>query len=128
MKTRQGIAASQGIAIGPAFHFRRVDLRFDRCTVEDPSVEWRRCQGALETASEQLAQVFAITQAGCRAEDAAIFQAHALMLEDPELLDAVRTKIEMECINAESAFSDAAEVYVQLLESLDNEYLSARVG
>ena len=47
MKTLQGIAASRGIGIGPAFHFRRADLRFDRCTVEDPAAEWTRCQGAL---------------------------------------------------------------------------------
>ena len=126
MKTLHGIAASRGITIGPAFHFRQADLRFERHTPEDPAAEWARFQIALETAREQLADVYAKAEAESGAEQAAIFQAHALMLEDPELLDAVRTAIEEQCINAESALSDAAEMYAQMLEALDDEYLSAR--
>ncbi len=128
MKTLQGIAASRGIAIGPAFHFQRADLSFERCTVEDPAAEWARCQAALETACEQLADVYAKAEAESGEEQAVIFQAHALMLEDPELLEAVQTAIEEQCTNAESALSDAAEMYAQMLEALDNEYLSARAA
>lgn len=128
MKTLRGIAASRGIAIGPAFHFRRADLRFERYTVEDPAAEWARCQAALETAREQLADVYAKAEAESGAEQAAIFQAHALMLEDPELLDAVRTAIEEQHINAEAALSDATDMYAQILESLSDEYLSARAA
>jgi len=128
METLHGIAASRGIAIGPGFRFQRADLCFERCTVQDPSAEWARFQAALETAGEQLARVCAIAEVECGAEEAAIFQAHVLMLEDPELLEAVRTKIEEKCLNAESALSDAVEMYVQLLESLDDEYLRARAA
>jgi len=35
MKTLRGIAASRGIAIGPAFHFRQADLRFERYAVAE---------------------------------------------------------------------------------------------
>ncbi|MFB0537855.1 MAG: phosphoenolpyruvate--protein phosphotransferase [Anaerolineae bacterium] len=128
MRTLRGIAASRGIAIGPAFHFRRAGLHFERCTVEDPAAEWARFQAALETAREQLADVYAKAEAESGAEQAAIFQAHALMLDDPELLDTVRTAIEKQCVNAESALSDAAEMYAQMLVSLDDEYLSARAA
>jgi phosphotransferase system enzyme I (PtsI) len=128
VKTLQGIAASRGIGIGPAFHFRRADLCFDRCTVEDPSVEWTRCQAALGTACEQLADVCAKAEIESGVEQAAIFQAHVMMLEDPELLDTVQAAIEEQCVNAEAALSDAAEMYAQMLESLDDEYLSARAA
>jgi phosphoenolpyruvate-protein kinase (PTS system EI component) len=128
VKTLQGIAASRGIAIGPVFHFRRVDLCFDRCTVEDSAAEWARFQAALETAGEQLADVYAKAEAESGAEEASIFQAHAMMLDDPELLEVVQTAIEEQHINAESALSDAAEMYAQMLESLDDEYLSARAA
>ncbi|RLC78706.1 MAG: phosphoenolpyruvate--protein phosphotransferase [Chloroflexi bacterium] len=128
MKTLQGIAASRGIAIGSAFRFQKADLCFERSTIRDPAVEWARFQAALDTASKQLAAVCARAEAVSGAENAAIFHAHALMLDDPELLDAVRTAIEEQCINAESALSDASEMYIQLLESLDNEYLSTRAA
>ena len=59
----RGIAASRGIGIGPAFHFRRADLCFERCTLEDPAAEWTRFQAALETACEQLADVYAKAEA-----------------------------------------------------------------
>lgn len=126
MKTLRGIAASRGVAIGPAFRFRRADLRFERHTVEDPAAEWARFQAALETAREQLADVYVKAEAESGAEQAAIFQAHALMLEDPELLETVRTTIGEQSVNAEAALSDAAEMYAQMLESLDDEYLRAR--
>jgi len=128
MKTLRGIAASRGIAIGPAFHFRRADLRFERHTVHDPVAEWTRLQAALETAREQLADVYAKAEAESGAEQAAIFQAHAMMLDDPELLDTVRTAIEEQCLNAEAALSDAAEMYAQMLEALGDEYFSARAA
>lgn len=126
MKTIRGIAASRGIAVGPSFHFRPADLTFGRRTVEDTDAEWARFQDAIETASEQMAQVCSIAEVECGPEDAAIFQAQAMMLEDPELLHAVRASIEGQCVNAEAALSDAVEAYAETLESLDDVYLSAR--
>jgi phosphoenolpyruvate-protein phosphotransferase len=128
VRTLQGIAASRGIGIGPAFHFRRADLRFERCTVEDPAVEWTRCQTALGVACDQLAGVCAKAEIESGAEQAAIFQAQVMMLEDPDLLDTVQTAIQEQWVNAEAALSDAAEMYAQMLESLDDAYLSARAA
>lgn len=128
MKRIHGIAASRGIGIGPAFQFRQTELSFKRSTVESTAAEWSRCQYALETAQGQLEDVLAKAEAESGPEQAAIFQAQMLMLEDPELLEAVRTAIEDRCINAESALSDAAEMYAQMLEALADEYLSARAA
>jgi phosphoenolpyruvate-protein phosphotransferase len=128
VKAYRGIAASRGIAVGPSFHFRRADLAFNRCMVEDPDAEWARFWDAIETASEQMAQVCTIAEVECGPEDAAIFQAQAMMLEDPELLETVRASIKGRCINAEAALSDAIEGYVELLESLEDAYLSARAA
>ena len=77
MRKVHGIAASRGIAIGPAFRFRKIDLAFERCTIEDPTAEWARLEAALETAREQLDEVYAKAEAESGAEQAAIFQAHA---------------------------------------------------
>ena len=100
MKTLRGIATSRGIAIGPAFHFQRADLSFERRTVEERVAEWTRFQAAIETACEQLADVYAKAEAESGAEQAAIFQGQAMMLEDPELLEAVRATIEQGYVNA----------------------------
>ncbi len=126
MKTLHGIAASRGIAIGTVFHYRRAEIRIERHTVKDAAAEWARFQEALGTARQQLDQIYAKAEAESGAEEAAIFEAHAMMLNDPELMNTVKTAIEQQELNAEAALNDATETYAQALEALDDEYLSAR--
>jgi phosphoenolpyruvate-protein phosphotransferase len=128
MRRLHGLAASRGIVNGPAFQFRRATLEIDYATVGDPAVEWELFQTALETARGQLDEVYAQAEAEIGPEQAAIFEAQKLMLDDPELLDAVRTSVEGEQLNAVAALRNAAETYAQMLEALDNEYLSARAA
>jgi len=128
LKTLEGIAASPGIAIGDAFQFQAADLRFERRRVDDPAAEWRRFEAAAATAAEQLAEVCDRATAELGPEQAAIFQAHLMMLEDPELRVAVQTAIEEQGLNAEAALSDAAAFYAEALEALDDEYLRARAA
>lgn len=127
-QTLRGIAASGGIAIGPAFPFHRADLRFDRHPAEDPGAEWRRFQNAVETARAQLAEMALQVERDLGQDAAAIFQAQMLMLEDPELLTRVRAALEEEGVNAEAALSDAAGLYVHMLEAVSGEYLRARAA
>jgi phosphotransferase system enzyme I (PtsI) len=128
MREVEGIGTSPGIAIGPAFQFRRIDLSFERTTIEEPITEWRRFQDALTVAQAQLEEVYTKSEAESGEEHAAIFEAQAMMLEDPELLGFIRRAIEEQSLNAEAALSDAAEQYAQMLEALDDEYLSARAA
>mgnify|MGYP000210642983 CR=1 FL=1 len=128
MKTLRGIAASGGLAVGPAFHFRKASLCCERTTVQDPAAEWVRFQAALATAGEELARVCALAEAQCQPEEAVIFQAHLLILDDPDLLDQVRLRIAEQHLNAAAALNEAAGVYIQTLEALDNEYLRARAA
>ncbi|MGC9398910.1 MAG: phosphoenolpyruvate--protein phosphotransferase [Anaerolineae bacterium] len=126
MGTLRGIAASQGVAIGPVFCYREVELEVVCAPIADPAGEWARLEEALSAAREELALLRAKTIEEVGEEEAAIFEAHAMMLEDPELLKAVRTTIETEQVNAECALERAAEQYAQALEALDDEYLRAR--
>ncbi len=128
MKSFQGITASSGIAIGPAFHFHRGDLHFERHTVTDPAAEWTRLKVALATARQQLTAVAARAKAESGKEEADIFEAHILMLEDPDLLETMQQAIKGQSLNAEAALQDATENYAQLLETLDDEYFGARAA
>lgn len=124
----QGIGASPGIAIGPAFRFEKGELDVERRRVEDPAAEWERFEDALVVARDQLEEVFRRAEAESGAEKAAIFEAHAMMLEDPELLEEIRTAIQNEGVNAEAAMQEAAESYAEILEAMEDEYLSARAA
>jgi len=128
MNTLSGIAASRGIAIGPAFLFRRSQIKFDRYTVDDPQAEWARFTAALATAKQQLTAIHAKALQEFGPEEAAIFEAHAMILDDPELLSAVQSAVTGQGLNAEAALYDTAEMYAQMLEQIEDEYLRARAA
>ena len=128
MRKLLGIAASRGIAVGPAAQLRRTELVCQRTTVDDPAAEKARFANARAVAREELEAVYAKAAAETGAGQADIFLAHAMMLEDPEFLEAVETAIETEAMNAESACLEAAERYSLMLEALDDEYFRARAA
>ncbi len=128
MRTVRGTPASRGIAIGPAFRFEKAGLTVERRRVDDPYAEWARLEAALRAAREQLEALRASAHEEVGADQAAIFEAQAMMLADPELLNTVRTAIEQEGLNAEAALADAIEASAQALETLDDPYFRARAA
>ena len=123
-----GIPASRGIAFGPAFQYLHADLTVSCYNVKDTMAEWARFESALYVAREQLAAVQAQAEASHGGEEAAIFEAQAMMLDDPDLMETVRVAVRQDGINAEAALRDAAESYAEALASLDDEYLRARAA
>lgn len=128
MKTIRGIGASPGIALGPAHVFVPEDLTVPTYDVSDRSAEWERMQIALQTAKEQIEAIRAEATAALKHEEAAIFDAHIQMLEDPELQAAIRADILEQGKNAERALMENAERYAAQLEALDDAYFRARAA
>lgn len=128
MITLRGNPASPGLAIGPAFHFWIPELRIERHTCLDPENEWARFEQALTTARGDLEILVERTTVECGCEQAAIFDAQIMMLDDPELLDAVRDAVLGGHASAEAALHEAADVFAAALASLDDPYLAARAA
>lgn len=125
----RGQGASGGIAIGPAYVFRRTVQALRRVVgPEGVAAEIDRLRRAVEVARAQLAALRekALREAGT--DQAAIFEAHDLMLQDPELVGRAELVIlEGEC-NAEWALQQAGEKVASSLESVPDEYLRARAA
>ncbi|MGB2955304.1 MAG: phosphoenolpyruvate--protein phosphotransferase [Anaerolineales bacterium] len=126
MKSLSGIPASYGIAIGPAFVFDRVEIVTETYSIKDPAAEWKRFEEAREKTHQQLDEAYQKTKDDCGEEAAEIFNAQKLMLDDPELIKSVKTRVEKDLTNIESALFETAESYAQQLEAINDEYLSAR--
>jgi phosphoenolpyruvate-protein phosphotransferase/dihydroxyacetone kinase phosphotransfer subunit len=124
----QGIGASEGYAIAPAFVYRRPDLRVERRTVGDPQAEIDRFRQALDTARHQLDQVQQQVSIAADEQTGRIFEFHRMMLEDDELIGVVERKITTERCNAEVAVSDAIGQWVSHFESLEDGLMSARAA
>ena len=126
MKSITGIPASYGIAIGSAFIFNRTEIVIPTCSIDDPEAEWDRFEDACDKTRQQLDQAYLKAKEDLGEEAAEIFTAQKLMLEDPELINTVKTRVENELINIETALFETAESYAQQLEAINDEYLSAR--
>jgi len=128
MKTLQGVGASPGLALGPGFLFQQEDLSFQSSLVVDPQAEWVRMETALQTAAVQLKTIYEKALQETGEAQAAIFEAHQQMLDDPELIEGIRQSILKEKNNAEKALMDTTEQYARTLEALEDEYFRARAA
>jgi phosphotransferase system enzyme I (PtsI) len=128
MKQVQGIAAARGFAIGPVFQFHQVDLHVERRTVTKPEQEITRLEQALAVATNQVQAVYEKAKVELAADQALIFEAHLMMLQDPELLDTIRKTVSEQKVNVEFAVKEATEHYAQTLEGMESDYFKARAA
>src|SRR5439155_26158083 len=84
-------------------------------------------QAIIET-RRQILEVQRQVSQGLGAQDAAIFDAHLLVLEDPTLIEEVSRIILQDKVSAEYAFQQVAEKYAKTLSAIDDEYLRERAA
>jgi phosphoenolpyruvate-protein phosphotransferase (PTS system enzyme I) len=124
----QGIAASNGIAIAKAYRLVEPDLSFEQKTIDDAAAEVNRFREAMEKSKSELEAIRDRAKVDLGADKAAIFEAHLLVLSDPELNAPIEDKIQSEKVNAESALKETADMFVMMFEQMDNEYMKERAA
>lgn len=128
MKIYTGKPASPGIAIGPVFLFKHQAAALKTYQIEDPAAEYARLECAIEAVKVELNKLAEKLEADGLAEEAEIFHAHIAIAEDPELLEATKALIEEKKVNAEAALAEASTTFIDMLKSLEDEYLAARAA
>src|SRR5699024_7555105 len=123
-----GMAVSGGIAFGKAYVIQEHELTFDTYSSRDAAEELKKLQHALHRAEDDLQRIRKKVLKEQGADNAAIFDAQILSLHDPELLQAIKKKINTEKRTAESALSVAASYYIKLFEEMDDEYMRERAA
>ena len=128
MSFLQGIAASSGIAIAKAYRLVEPDLSFEKTSVENAENEISRFQDALTKAKSELEAIREKANKELGADKAAIFEAHLLVLSDPELIAPIEDKIKTDLVNAEYALKETTDMFITMFESMDNEYMQERAA
>lgn len=123
-----GIAASDGIAFGKAYTLVEPDLSFEKATIEDVDAEITRFHDALKTSEAELGKIRAKVAEEQGEENAAIFDAHMLVLQDPELISAIEDKTKTDKVNIENALKETTDMFVTMFEQMDNEYMRERAA
>ena len=124
----QGKSVFGGVAIGKIQFFKRDEIQIKRCHVDDPEAEIRHFRTAKEKALSELQQLYdkALTDVG--EANAMIFEAHQLMLEDPDYNDSVENIINTQKVNAEYAIGVTSDNYAAIFEAMDDAYMQGRAA
>lgn len=127
MKQLQGIAVSEGLAIAKAYRLEEPDLTIVEKTTIDLTEEKMRFTEAISSAKKQLEKIrqYAIETIG--EEEAEIFSAHLLVLQDPDLHAAIEAEID-QAVQAEQAVRNSANNFIEMFMQLDNEYMRQRAA
>ncbi len=98
-KLIKGIAASDGVAIAKAYLLVEPDLTFDKNEkVTDLEGEVAKFNSAIEASKVELTKIRNNAEVQLGADKAAIFDAHLLVLDDPELIQPIQDKIKMKTL------------------------------
>jgi phosphoenolpyruvate-protein phosphotransferase len=128
MQQLKGIPASPGLVAGPVFIPAEGAAPAERGRVGSVQEEWQRLEEARGKVIARLSELQTRAAGRVGAADAEIFEAQALMLEDPELLAQAHRRLEAASISAESAWQAAVDEFARQVEDLPDEYLRARAA
>lgn len=122
-----GISVSSGISIGKVLliHYNEIQIR--KRTVEDIEAEMQRFSISVEASRRELSRVYDKVLKDMGEDKAKIFSTYLLILDDPAFINAVFNKIKDEKVNAEYAVSEVRDMFIELLETMD-DYMKERAA
>ena len=126
MEVYQGQSILKGIAIGKLFFYQKGEQSVKREKIQDTAAELRRYEAAREEAIAQLNVLYekAVKEVG--EVNAAVFEVHAMMLEDDDYVDSIVNIIETQQVNAEFAVATTGDNFAAMFAEMDDDYFKAR--
>jgi phosphotransferase system enzyme I (PtsI) len=126
----QGISASQGIAYGQIFVYLQSDVAIPSYQVDpDKRIdEISRFDKALLVTRQQISKIQSEVEKNLGKDEAEIFDAHLLVLEDQALIAETIREFETTGANVETCFSAVSKRYIQAFSEIDDEYLRERAA
>jgi phosphocarrier protein FPr len=120
-----GVPTVTGVAFGPVVWLSDADLPAVEAVAPDPEKEWMRLLHAVQTVKADLRHL-RVEAAQTASDAAAIFDAQAAMLTDPDLLHSARVLLDERRISAEAAWRQTVDTLAENFRQLENTYLAQR--
>lgn len=128
MEKITGKSISGMVTIGPLRVFRHKEFSVEESKVDRPETEVARFDSARNTASAKMNQFYQEAVSHVGLDNASIFKVYQQMLTESEFVDAVRSMIRSQSINAESAISQAEKNFTQIYSSGTDVYMQAHIA
>ena len=128
MITLEGKSVFGGVAIGKIQFYKRNEITIKRTRVEDVEAEVERFQNAKAKTLELLKGLYEKALEDVGEANAMIFEAHQLMLEDPDNVESIENIIRTQDVNAEYAIGATADNFAAIFEAMDDAYMQGRAA
>jgi phosphotransferase system enzyme I (PtsI) len=122
-----GVGASEGAVVGPAFVHVAGELKPERVSISEDEVgaELERFEAAVEAVARKLSETGERLRDAGSEEEAAIFDAHAELVQDPELYSGLEERVRG-LQSPEAAVLAVGEEYAEMFTAMEDEYMAAR--
>jgi len=126
----KGIAAAGGISIGPAYKLGSEEFIVLRQAIawEDIPIQIQLFEEALIKTRREIIEMQKRISLDMGQEEAQIFDAHLLVLEDRMLIEEVISRLKKEQLNVAYIFSEVLKKYISVFLKIEDEYLKERTA
>ena len=128
MITLEGKSVFGGVTIGKIQFYKRNEITIKRTRVEDVEAEVERFRNAKAKTLELLKGLYEKALEDVGEANAMIFEAHQLMLEDPDYVESIENIIRTQDVNAEYAIGATADNFAAIFEAMDDAYMQGRAA
>ena len=124
--TLRGLPVSEGVAVAPIYHYESVTPAVSAELTTDPHAEWQKLNQSIQIVQRAILERQKQITSHIGPVEAAIFEAHALLLEDEDIIEATRKNIFNQKVNAGRAWKDSIDAVAARFEALEDPYLQQR--
>lgn len=123
----KGIAASQGIAIAKVYKLEQPVIEIG-LAVKSVEEELAILEKAMVKTVSDIEMIKAVASKSLKEEELEIFDAHLMMVNDPEYRTSIEASIRQGGVSAAGATKNVSDMMVGMFESMDDEYMKARAA
>ena len=126
----KGIAASPGVVHAPGFLYQKQEFDIPMYFLNQDAIhaELERFDNAILETRKQIQTIRSDIAGNLGENEAKIFDAHLLVLEDVALIGETREEVERTGCNVEYCFHQICQKYIDFFNNIDDEYLKERVN
>lgn len=126
----KGIAAAGGISIGTVYKLGKEEFVVlpEAITWEDIPLQIQLFEEALIKTRREIIELQKKISSDMGQEEAQIFDAHLLVLEDRMLIEEVISRLKKEQLNVAYIFSEVLKKYISVFLKIEDEYLKERIA
>jgi len=124
----KGLGVSPGIAIGKVIVKKDPKIEIVKRNIDDVQKEVQRLKDALAKSKNEIKTIYDKSKREIGEKEAGIFEAHIMILDDPEMFEEIEKKIKDTKVNAEWALKEVSDLYIEIFKNMDNEYMRERVA